>query len=299
MPFGPMGWEPDQRAVEKLDSSCASFASAGHKIATTGEGKVVLLHDYIRQVAGGDIIREQTIGDCVSQAYAGAVDCLACVEIGLKKDHERWGGAENASEWIYWGSRVQVGKGRLGAGDGSVGAWAAEFVRDYGTLIRTTYGPVDLRKYSGDRAKAWGMPRFQPSPGLMETAKPYRVQQVSLVTTYEQVRDAIANGFPVVVCSNQGFTDQRDDDGFARASGVWGHALLMYGVDDNPRRPGILSLNSWGRSWISGPKRHKQADGSFWIDAAVINRMVGGQMPDSWALSNYAGYPRRRLYEMV
>ena len=298
MPLGPMGWSPDPRAVEKLDGSCASFASAGHKIAGSGAGQTVLLHDYIRKVAGGDIIRAQDEGDCVSQAFAGAVDTLACVEIGWKRERERWGGAENASEWIYWGSRVKVGKGRLGRSAGSVGAWGAEFVRDYGTLIRTTYGQVDFRTYSGDKARQWGMPGFEPPPGLLETARKYRVTTVSLVTTYEQVRDAICNGSPVVVCSNEGFTDKRDSEGFARASGVWPHSMLLYGADDNSRRPGILCLNSWGRNWISGPKRHNQADGSFWIDAEVINRMVG-RMPDSWALSNYAGYPRRRLYEMV
>ena len=38
-------------------------------------------------------------------------------------------------EVIYGGSRVEIGGGRI-RGDGSIGAWAARWVRDYGVVPR-------------------------------------------------------------------------------------------------------------------------------------------------------------------
>jgi hypothetical protein len=55
-------------------------------------------------------------------------------------------------------------------------------------------------------------------------------------------------------------------------------------------------MNSWGADWISGPKRHDQPDGSFWVDADVAERMLRGQ--DSFAVSGYEGYPAQpELYD--
>ena len=292
MSCGPMGHVYDWRQVEATlaASPTPSFASTGREIYGSGEGKTVCLWLALEKLLGTFPVHEQTIGDCVSHGFGTGIDVLQAVEI-QSGDNERWV-AETATESIYAISRVERGKRQIGRGDGSVGAWAADAVSKWGVLQRVQYGQHDLRQYSGPLAKKWG---WDGLPDELEPkAAPFKVGVTSLVTTYEQARDAIANGYPVAVCSDQGFDDVRDSEGFSRAMGSWAHCMVFLGVDDNPKRPGLLCMNSWGRNWIRGPKRLGQPDGSFWVDAQVANRMLG-RNPDSWALGKFSGYPAQNL----
>jgi len=69
--------------------------------------------------------------------------------------------------------------------------------------------------------------------------------------------------------------------------------MLLAGIDDTGKRPGGLFINSWGTDWIKGPTRLDQPLGSFWADAKVIDAMLAYE--DSFALSNYVGYPKQNL----
>jgi len=287
MPLGPMGWEYDWRAVNRYlaESTTPVFAASAAPLAGTGEKQIRLLYQAVRQVVGADICLQQTIGDCVSQGWSQARDYLACCQIAAGQ-REKWV-ATCATEPIYALSRVEVGGNRI-RGDGSVGAWAAKAVTTYGTLSRMKYGSIDLSVYSGDRARKWGSAGCPDE--LEPVARERLIRTVSLVTSYDQARDAIANGYPVVVCSQQGFREERDADGFMRPQGTWPHCMIFIAVDDQFRRPGLLCMNSWGPHWITGPKRHDQPDGSGWVDADVADRMLRIQ-PDSYAASGFIGYP--------
>ena len=94
--------------------------------------------------------------------------------------------------------------------------------------------------------------------------------------------------------SNQGFTSNRDKDGFARPSGNWAHQMALIAMKDDSR-PGALIQNSWGPSWIGGPKgEHDIPDGSFWCDAEVLERNIL-RAGDSWAHSSFDGFPPQKL----
>jgi len=271
------------------------FASAASAIQDSGKGKVSLLYKALSLLLPSFPVHEQTIGDCVSHGFGLCVDVLKAVEIaaGEKEDFH----AETATEAIYALSRVEVGGGRLGNEDGSLGAWAADAVVKYGTLARQKYGTFDLTRYDGNRAKAWGAARAGLPNELEPIAKEHPVKTASMVQSYEEARDAIANGYPVAVCSMQGFTQTRDQDGFAKPSGTWPHCMAFIGMDDEYKRPGLLCMNSWGPSWITGPKRNEQPDGSFWVDAAVADRML--KQRDSFSLSGFVGYPKRDITDIV
>ena len=82
--LGPMGWRPLPKEVEKVMNSLPHpvFGAVGDSIKGSGKGKVTLLYDYIRQVNGGKFPnRKQTVGDCVSQGAAYAVDAVKAVDI--------------------------------------------------------------------------------------------------------------------------------------------------------------------------------------------------------------------------
>ena len=287
------GWVYDPRGVESSMSSLPHpvFGDAWGPIKGSGKDKVCLLYDYIYRVAGNFPIRLQTVGDCVSQGAAYAVDAAKCVDIFVNKEFEEWV-AETSTEDIYAGSRVVIGGGRL-RGDGCYGVWAARYCNEYGAVPRGKYGNVDLREYSGSKARNWGKPSGGVPKTLLEVAKQHPILTVSRVDSYEQARDLLANGYAITVASDQGFSSQRDSEGFAKPRGEWAHQMCLLGVDDKYKRPGVLCMNSWG-VWNAGPKRNNQPDGSFWIDADEVEKRMLSK-GDCWAFSGYEGFEPRKL----
>jgi hypothetical protein len=234
--------------------------------------------------------------NCVSHGWGLGTDVVKATQIATGAAETFTG--ETATELIYAGSRHEIGHDQIKPdrqnpdGDGSVGAWAAQFVTEYGTLIRGKYGNLDLTNYDGQLARQLG--RTGVPDDLEPRLREHPIKTTSLVLTYEQARDSIANGYPVAVSSMQGFRvgsqgAVRDKDGFLQPEGQWGHCQLFAGADDKFGRPGLLCVNSWGTSWISGPTRNGQPEGSYWVDAGTVNRMLAEH--DSFALSGYVGYP--------
>ncbi|MBD1366027.1 hypothetical protein IDJ77_19595 [Mucilaginibacter sp. ZT4R22] len=293
------GWIDDPAsalmAQESFDIQAVSFYN---DIAGDGAGKVILLHKIYEQVTGTSFpVWMQAIGDCVSFGFALGVNVLMAMQKSFDDTQEFI--TDTATEPIYGGSRVEIANNGVPRSilshDGSTGIWAAQWIKQFGILLRQVYDTVDLSAYSGPRAKNWGQ---QGVPDFLEPiARLHPVQNYALVTSYEEARDAIANGYPVVVASNRGFRNQRDAEGFAAPYGTWSHCMCFVAVDDAADRKGLLCCNSWGNDWIDGPKRHDQPDGSFWVDAAVADDMLKDR--DSYALSNFVGFQRQNVTQLM
>lgn len=295
------GWIDDPVETERVmkDMPFPIMDDCYSSIKDSGKDKTVLLYDFVKKVTGSHQVQVQKIGDCVSFGAAHAIQALICTEIALKKEKEKWVG-QVCTESIYGGSRVQIGNGRLGSGDGSLGAWAAKFITDYGVLSRLVYGDYDLRQYSPTRAKQWGMPRVGCPRELWDDCREHPVGTATKVTSVEQARDLIANGYAIGIAGNKGFSNRRDKYGIARASGSWSHMMSILGVDDDGSTAGgkktMLVCNSWPYNWISGPTRFDQPPGSFWATYDDLEYyFVRG---DSWAYSNFQGYPARPAYNI-
>jgi hypothetical protein len=294
------GWQPNPEAQAAFIKSLARnavWASAAPSIVGSGKGKTVLLFENYAKIVDPTLEPHlQEIGDCTSHGWGMAIDILAATEI-VAGETEKFV-APIATELLYGCERVQVGGGRLKDEDGGLGAWCAKAVTKYGTLNRLQYldNKYDFRKYSGTAAKqygALGVPR-----DLLPIQSEHHVNTVALITSYVEARDAIANGYPVAVCSGIGFQSVRDADGFAKQEGEWGHCMCFVAVDDAFQRPGLLCWNSWGRSWITGPKRLGQPDGSFWVDKATCDIMLA--QADSYAISGYEGFKAQSLdYNLI
>lgn len=222
------GWVDDQKAVEKIMQSLPFpvFQDVWNPIKDSGKGKIALLYKYVEKVAGKFPVRLQTGPDCVSMGAACAVDISKAIDIALKGDFEEWI-AETATENIYSGSRIIIGKGQLGYGGGSIGAWAARFCNEYGALPRQKYGSIDLSVYDGNRAIYWGRPDVGHPKELLAFERKHPILTVSRVDTYEQARDLLVNGYAITVASNQGFSSRRDSEGFAAPQGNWAHQMCL------------------------------------------------------------------------
>lgn len=286
------GWHRDDAAVEEALKSLPIPQICKSDINGTGKGKVALLYQPICKLIGKYPLRSQTTSDCVSMSTAGMVDNLTGIQHYMLGTNEEWQG-ECASEIIYAGSRVEIAKSVLGRSGGSNNVWAARWVSQFGVLPRKKYGSIDLTVYSGKRADAWGMPNVGVPDELEPIAKQHPVKTYSQVRTWEECLSALSNYYPVTIASNQGFSNVRSKDGFASPQSVWPHSMLLIGCKDD-NRPGALCVNSWN-VWNSGPKgEYDIPDGSFWIDAEVLERNILSQN-DSWAFSSYEGFKPQEL----
>ncbi len=262
------------------------FGESSKKITDTGKGKLSRPFLSYLKFDKGAFTERQTLGDCTSHSTRNACDISRAVEIDIKGEKESWE-SRGATEAIY-GAR---GHG----GEGSSCARTVEFVtRVGGILVRKNYaGVADFSKYNGNLGGNWGS-RGLPDK-VLDLANDHQMKTASLVKTVEEARDALANGYGLTVCSNQGFSSSRDKNGFAKPQGSWAHAMCWGCCDDTNGEPTFLVLNSWGKGWNSGgsPKWGDIPDGSFMIHADVAESMInqGG----TFAVSNFNGFPLQKL----
>lgn len=261
------------------------FGAAAYKLYGTGKGKLALpFKNLLKFDPNFGPSERQVVGDCVSHSTRNAIDLTRACEI-IDGENEEFI-ARGATEGIY-GSRGHSGEGMTCSG-------AARFVKQTGgVLIRQKYGNIDLSSYQGKLASSWG--RGGVPAILTEEAQKRPVRTTSLVTTVTAARDALANGYGISVCSMFGFSSRRDKHGIASPSGSWAHAMAWIAMDDTHeihKETLFLVQNSWG-VWNSGPKRHDQPDGSFWIREDVAGEMLnsGG----SWVFSDVDGFPARNI----
>lgn len=227
------------------------------------------------------------VSNCVAASKAGQIDVLKATEIA-NGERELYVN-ETAIEPIYYGARVVIGKNRL-RGDGAVSAYAAQYVNQYGTLVKKKYGNIDLTEYSPERCRKWGSNSGFPKT-LEEISKDNIVLTIARVKSWEELRDSIANGFPVSVGSRLGFSSETDDEGFCKHVTTWGHDMYYCAVDDDSKRKGALCVNSWGRRWLKIRKRKlNQPDGTFWVDAEKVDEHM--RNGDAWSISGFQGFKR-------
>ncbi len=251
-----LGWHRDDDAVAAF---CATLDASGTP-NSFGAGKPDLQGHWKRTVASGlyHVLAQtferkvfgtwkdpdsQRRGTCVSRGtYRMAQDSL-CYELANNLTVGRK--ATLCFEPIYGGSRVTIGRGQLGNSDGSVGAWAAEFLWKYGVIERGIYGGVDLRAANEQLAVLWGNPHAGPPAEILAASKlhPFAVHRVY---NTDELADAISCGYFGAYCSNLIWGD-RDANGMSRPESRGGHCEEICGVFLTPsKHTAFQRQQSWG-----------------------------------------------------
>lgn len=299
------GWHNDPAAVaacvREIDATqaCPAVFGDAHPVAADPDKPVLLwlAEDKVRgrRMPTWD---QKSVGSCVSFGNGRAANDLI-MQIASGGEIEA-PAADVATEPIYGGSRVQVGGGKI-RGDGSVGAWAAKWLRDWGVVLRGVYGTHDLTAYSEQAARQYGS---QGCPKDLEpVAKLRPVKAVAQVQTAQQAWDALGSAYPVAVCSGRGFRESLSE-GFLDPSGSWGHCMEVRGRVI-ARRGGkdakaFVIQNSWYAGWLSGDHHFVDAkagekvelpEGCFLIEWSVMESMLNEG--DSFAMSAIDGFPKR------
>lgn len=280
------GWAGPKQAADAIAAlALEPFAAYGLSL----QAETRKLWDFTKKVLGKHTPNyRQEIGDCVSFGMKNVVEYMSCVQIvqGARQEFKYV-----FPPFIYGISRVQIGGGRLGNGDGSLGSWAAEGVRRYGILFNDDPG---VPKYAGSVAKQWGF-RGPPNEHIAE-AKDNPVKTVAQVKTFAEAAAALSNGYPITVASMQGFAMEGRERGgklWGVPQGQWAHQMAFVGVDMADES--LFCLNSWGDSlWPRHPD--DAPPGGFWVDKATCARML---REDSWACSQFDGFPAQKLDHLL
>lgn len=282
------GWVDDPAEVGRIVAGLpvADFAETPAGADASELPPEVYLWELGRRVTGKLLPprNQGSVGSCVAFGTARAIEYTMVAEIADGQSEQY---RELAPEPIYWGSRVEVGKGRLGRGDGSVGAWAAQWANQWGVVARGVYDGLDLSTYSEALCRKYdrsGCPDF-----LEPIAKQHPVRSIVRVNSWNAAKRALANGYAIAVCSSRGFQMRRDPEGFCRPAGVWRHCMTLCGYQTGRREGGRLD-NSWGANAHTGPVgAGNPGPEGFWADAETLDSMLG--QGDSWAFSDLAGFP--------
>lgn len=267
-----------------LAADLPTLAGAAPELMPMGEPTtpILLYKAWVEVLSQYPPYPAQQIGDCVSHGHGHANDLLQCIEIVLGEPSEY---RETDTEFLYAASREVAGI--LGRGDGSYGAAAVKAMIRIGVVSREMLG--DAGRYSGQRARQWGRTGAPADVKLL--AQPYRLGAVARVPDWPTLVAAVWNAMPVTICSNQGFSLQRDAQGFCRAQGTWAHCMFIAGLRFD--RPGALVCQSWGPDSPAGPVDLGQPSFSFWADRQAVERILAAG--DSWALTRSPEFVKRPL----
>ena len=296
------GWQPNYQGardiLEDRDTPAVRTKDLNQDHFSLSEVKNTFLWEALLKLHPAWRRGAQGIGDCVSWGYELAATTLAAYQIAANNKPENWIG-EYATEPLYGLMRVEaIGQRRGGYSDGAYGAAAAKAVTKYGCLHRKDYSEQtgnsdhNLVSYSSERAKQWGnygCGGRDDSGSLDNIARQFPIKSAVLVESFDEAAAAIMRGCPVAVCSMQGFSDRRDQDGFCRAQGSWAHCMVFLGVRFD--RPGLRCFNSWAHS-VDGPDwpitiHPEISKCSWWADKRTVDRML--REGDSYALSGLTG----------
>lgn len=230
-----------------------------------GKGNAYLLYRSYKERTGRSLtaMSQGNSNSCVGCASAKALEILH--------------GRRFSAEWIYATSR-----GNWAKGAGSWAGWAAWSAKNVGVLPASSYPIVgeDFRVYSPEKSNIYQ--KRGPPEHLKQIAALYKSAGYYKLKSYDELRGAISNGYPVIIGSNVSFGPRRGQvksrDGNLRRRwwGRWNHAMVFIGVDDRPdSNKGALLMNSWGETWVKGPKRFKdEPNGCFWASKSAVEKMV-------------------------
>jgi len=285
-----LGWHQDDDAVKavqgQLPFKVFADTPAGQQV---GEPEFFYQWEVYRKAdpRGPPAKNQNPVGSCVSfGTNNGILRTMAC-QIVLDGAAEEL--KDIAEEVTYAGSRVEIGGGRI-RGDGSVGAWAAKFVQQYGVVSREKHGKYDLTSYDPARCRAWGNSGVPDD--LEPIARQHPVKDITLIRTTAELKKAIAQGYGVAVCSGQGFSMQRDARGVAAPRGSWAHCMCIDGYHTDAGKLYFHIENSWGPNAHTGPVGWgNPSTAGFWADSATVQRMLNAG--DTWAFSGVRGFPAR------
>jgi hypothetical protein len=228
----------------------------------------------------------QIIGSCVGHGHSQAMQYLQAVDIVLRGENDEYKALYTPYHYATGRNAPEAGTGRIRGPDGSLGSWQVKALTLYGVIEE---GQPGLEPDGASVIRRWAV--RMPERKWLELGKQHLLSTAAPVTTANEVRDAICNGYPVSICSDWGGQMRpavKDGKLVNRRVTTWQHCMTVIGYDGSGREPYFYILNSWGPD-AHGTPPDDAPPGGFWISKADMEYIV--RQKDSYALSDFAGFP--------
>lgn len=273
--------------------------------ADSAAGQLVFHNHLIEQMFPGWLPGDrQNVGSCVSHSTCKAASYTLLCELLAGKPDPVSGVVEGRPEvpeegilsGIFAPFAIYRFRGYRGHG-WSCPASVQVVKRDCGLVVMKKYPELGL-DYTNTTTSLENLSN-NPTEAERKLYKEHLIRSSAEVNSFEEIRDALANGYGITSCGSEGFSSTCDENGVARRSGSWAHAMAYIGADDRQEtkakygEPLVLVQNSWG-NWNSGGRRIMGTTldkpiGSFWTPySSVKNRYA-------CALANAEGWPPGKL----
>ena len=227
---------------------------------------------------------------CVSFGAKNAVEYLMATEKLMKGDNEKFEFV--FPPYLYGTGRVLIGRGQLNGEDGSLGSWMADAVIKYGVLRSNFDG---LPKYAGSIAKKWG-DTPGPDKKFIEEGTKHPVKSAAKIKSWDQLVEAIVNGYPCTTASDVGYEMEPESDGFHSQTDNWGHQMCFIGVDDRAKDPYAIIVNSWGDA--HGHLKDFDTGDNLPIGVLRVRKKDAEKhirAGETFAYSNFDGFPEQLI----
>ena len=302
------GGTPDGQAI-----------ATDHGFADDGEGELSIPFIYVAKIYPhiwpGPA---QVYGDCVSHSGLNACAASYGVECALNQVDpvtgkvERLPGPEDgvteeSHRQGLWATETHYGFRNKSSHGWNISACAKVMLSKSGLVIRKNYPDlgIDLTRYPCREASKWGAK--PPPPEVVEMTSKHLFRTATKLTTWEEWRAYLSNGFCLGTDGGENFSKSRDENGVTTRKGKAAHSMAVLGFDDRDETKAIygsslaLFQNSWGRFYRGGNKirnsRHSINDGAFWVRTSEISR-GGKPTRRAIAFASAAGWSKRTLPDL-
>lgn len=222
----------------------------------------------------------QQRGSCVAWSSRNAALVSYCAYVLWGKNEEKFAiptvskvaiaNGVASTEGIYWF--------RNHGGDGWSGSAAAQvLINKCGLLLRRDYPEIglDLTRYDKSTEGRWGA--SEPPESVKAVCRQHLCSNATVVKSWEQARDMLANGYALSTTGSEAFVRERDEWGVSALDprDSWAHAMAVTAADDRPETHAkygcglALVQNSWPADYFTGPDTvhgtpHRIPACSFW-----------------------------------
>lgn len=275
------GVAPKTEAVRTMLEKKTSFYERFPKLVGKWDGKTTVNHwDSINKVLGDkatDLIQMQPRGTCGGRAGSFTMDALQCILIAAGKN-AKFHRVSHAA--VYYVARklynMLSGSWTDDNNDGVASGSVPKALEQMGIVQREE--DTDANWYgngSDDLACKLGCGLL---PDIASTI--IKDGADTLLTSWQPVKsaqelaDGIAAGGIGLGSDGQGFTMNRDKDGFCRAMGTWQHYQVRTSVGVFNGRKGFGYNQSWGKETPTGPLLVGHPGNCFGVDFDVQDRII-------------------------
>lgn len=275
------GLQAETPAVTAMISATPALWDALPNLKGKWDGKSTINHwDAAQKVLSNpeELIQYQPRGTCGGRAGSLTGDLVQCILIASGK-RAKFHRCSHAA--IYFAARKKYGMlngdwrddNNDGVASGSVPealGSVAGYVQREETGDTNWYGAG-----SDDLACQLGAGMHSDLQAkILQAGSDNIVTARYVVRSWQELADGIAGGGVGIGSDSQGFTMQRDSQGFCSPSGTWHHYHVRASIGVYDGRSGFGYAQSWGKTTPSGPALRGHPGNCFGVDVDVQDRVI-------------------------